>query len=161
MNELRKALLAMLSGTPSKRPAALRRSLQEDWLYATDLPQIADRETAEAFRRKAESAGWRTEADSGWILMDLVPDIPPAGGFTGPYGPEAGSCASLLQRHPERKKRNAQRERRMLLKAGEEGQEAFERCCAMLHREWAENLRRGEALPDLDINWLKEDKRRC
>lgn len=161
MNELRMAVMFLLSGTESDRPAALRRSLREDYLYATDLPQTADREAAEAFRRQAESDGWRTEEDGGWILLDRVPEKPPAGGFTGPYGPEAGCCASLLERHPERKKQSSLRERRMLLKAGEKGPEAFERCCTTLHRELAEKLRKGTALPDLDTSWLKGEKRTC
>lgn len=157
MNELRTAMLTLLSGFASERPAALRRSFRDDYLYATDLPQTTSRETTEAFRRSAESAGWRTEEDGGWILLDRVPEKPPIGGFKGPYGPEAGCCASLLERHPEGERTNGQREKRMLMKAGEEGPDAFERCCTRLHREWAENLRKGTALPDLNTSWLKEE----
>lgn len=158
MNELRNALRTLLSGKPSERPAVLRRSVRTDYLYATDLPQTANREITEAFRREAESDGWRTAEADGWILLDLVPEKPPDGGFRGPFGPEAGCCASLLERHSEEKGPFAERERRMLLKAGEEGPEAFERCCALLHREWAEKLRKGENLPNLEISWLREEK---
>ena len=54
MNELRQELMQLLSGTESSRPAALRRSLREDFLYATDLPQAAGDSDVAAFRRKAE-----------------------------------------------------------------------------------------------------------
>ena len=56
---------------------------------------------------------------------------------------------------------NGDREKRMLLKAGEEGPEAYERACGILHREWAAALRKGESLPDLTENCFGEEERKC
>ena len=74
MNELRQEMMQLLSGTESSRPAALRRSLREDFLYATDLPQVTGDSDVAAFRRKAEECGWRTAEEDGWILLDRIPD---------------------------------------------------------------------------------------
>ena len=60
MNKLRQELKSILGEIVTLRPAALRRSLREDYLYATDLPQIADESAIADFRTRAESAGWRT-----------------------------------------------------------------------------------------------------
>lgn len=145
----------MLDCTDSIRPAALRRCRQEDWLYATDLPQAASGEAVDAFLRTAESNGWRTRKETGWILLDRIPEIPPEGFFSGPFGPEARCCLSLLRRHPDRKG-NADHEVRMLLKAGEEGPDAYERACGILHREWASALRKGENLPGMATLYFGE-----
>ena len=45
MNEMRREILEMLFDTDSIRPAAVRRSFLEDYLYATDLPLTASEET--------------------------------------------------------------------------------------------------------------------
>ena len=145
----------MLDCTNSIRPAALRRCRQEDWLYATDLLQAASGEAVDAFLRTAESNGWRTRKETGWILLDKIPEIPPEGFFSGPFGPEARCCLSLLRRHPDRKG-NADHEVRMLLKAGEEGPDAYERACGILHREWASALRKGENLPGMATLYFGE-----
>ena len=145
----------MLDCTNSIRPAALRRCRQEDWLYATDLLQAASGEAVDAFLRTAESNGWRTRKETGWILLDRIPEIPPEGFFSGPFGPEARCCLSLLRRHPDRKG-NADHEVRMLLKAGEEGPDAYERACGILHREWASALRKGENLPGMATLYFGE-----
>ena len=103
MNKLRLEIRKLLEdGETLLRPPALRRSLRGDMLYATDLPCVADAEQTARFRRRAEEAGWRTESAEGWILLDRIPEFPPAGGFRGPFGPEAQCCASLLRRHPDR-----------------------------------------------------------
>ena len=145
----------MLSAAESRRPAALRRSLREEYLYATDLPQAAGEEAVSAFRREAEKAGWKTEEDGGWILLDRIPQKPPAEGFRGSGGPEARCCAGILRRHPGNRK-DGTREKRILIKADEEGAEAFENACRALHLEWAEALRKGEPLPDIPAEYLKE-----
>ena len=155
MNKLRKELQEMLAAAETDRPPALRRSLREEYLYATDLPQVAAEEEVSVFRRRAEKAGWQTEAEDGWILLD-----PP---FTalqdavnrGAYGCEAKACISLLWRHPEGR-RPGQREIRMLAKAGEESPDAFEKACAALHREWAAALRQGEPLPEIPASVFGE-----
>ncbi|MBR6164526.1 MAG: hypothetical protein IKQ45_01205 [Clostridia bacterium] len=154
MNKLREELQEMLRKAGGSRPAVLRRSRRDDYLYATDLPLAAGKTTADAFIRTAEKAGWRTEVIDGWIQLDRESPRPPEGGFRGPYGPEAGCCASLLCRHAKSGGNPGSPERRRLIKAGEEGAEAYEKACAAIHREWAEALRRGECLPDLDEEYF-------
>lgn len=158
MNELRQELMQLLSGTESSRPATLRRSLREDFLYATDLPQATGDSDVAAFRRKAEECGWRTAEEDGWILLDRIPDNIPAGSFQGEAGTEARCCAGILRRHPENRK-DGTREKRILIKADEEGREAFEKACRVLHHEMAEALRKGEPLPYLPAEYFKEGKR--
>lgn len=157
MNELRKEIRELLSRAESTRPPALRRSLQEEFLYATDLPQTASAATVASFCTEAETAGWQVRIADGWILMDRIPEIfaPRA----EPDGPEARCCASLLKRHTERK--NGDREKRMLIKAAEEGAEAYERACGILHREWAAALRKGEKLPDLPDDYFTGGQKTC
>ena len=160
MNKLREEIQALFSGTECTRPAAVRRSLLEGFLYATDLPQAADAEAVSAFRREAEKAGWRTEEASGWIQLDRVSGASPADVYRGPYGTEAQCCAGILRRHPGTRK-NGDREMRMLLKAGDEGPEAYERVCRILHREWAAALRKKEALPDLPEEYFRRSETEC
>ena len=156
MNRLRRELYGLLARTDCRRPPALRRSPREDALYATDLPQAADEDAVREFTGRAERAGWRTETGEGWIRLDYTGEIRAAEAFPGETGPEGHCCAELLRRHPAGR-RNGDRERRMLVKAGEEGAAAYEKTCAALHREWAAALRRGEPLPDLTEEWFREE----
>lgn len=147
----------MISATETKRPPALRRSLREDYLYATDLPQTAAEDAVDAFCQRAKKAGWRTEKNEGWIQLD-----PPAASlndqvYQGPYGMEAKACASLLRRHPS-ERRSGQREKRLLIKAGEESADAFEKACEALHREWAAALRNREGLPEIPDEVFGEEQ---
>ena len=157
MNKLRRELNEMLSQTETNRPAALRRSLKEDYLYATDLPQATGGKETIAFRLRAEEAGWRTAEDEGWIQLDLPGALPADAGFRGPYGKEAMACASLLRRHPGERV-PGDKERRILTKAGEEGPGAFEKACAKLHTEWAAALRKREPLPEIPDHIFTEEK---
>ena len=154
MNKLREEALLLISETRTDRPAVLRRSMLPDALYCTDLPQAAKTEAVTDFCRRAEKAGWRTKTENGWIQMDLIPDEPPAEGFSGPWGIQAECCASLLKRHCGGQRPDGKRERRMLLKAGEEGSDAYEKTCGQLHREWAEALRKGKTLPQVHIGFF-------
>ncbi len=157
MNELRKEIRILLSRAESTRSPALRRSLREEFLYATDLPQTASAATVASFCTEAETAGWQVQVTDGWILMDRIPEI-----FVPeeePDGPEARCCASLLQRHTERK--NGDREKRMLIKAADESAEAYERTCGILHREWAVALRKGEKLPDVPGEYFTGGQGTC
>ena len=155
MNKLRHESRTILDGTDSFRPAALRRCTGEDWLYATDLPLAASEEAVGTFLRRAESGGWRTRKEAGWILLDRIPEMPPEDFYRGPFGPEARCCLSLLRRHPDRKG-SADHAIRILLKAGEEGADAYERACGILHREWAAALRMGEILPGVATIYFGE-----
>ena len=150
----------MLSHAECIRPAALRRSLLEDYLYATDLPQAATADAVAAFRQEAEAAGWRTEITDGWIQLDRIPGSVDRDNLPGTAGPEARCCTSLQLRHPGKRK-NGNREKRMLLKAAEEGPGTYERVCGILHREWAAALRNREQLPDVPAEYLTGGNRIC
>ena len=139
MNSLREELQRLLDETESGRPAVIRRCKRT------------------VFIGRAKKYGWNSEIQSGWILLDRLPDGPPENGFTGPYGPEAKCCASILRRHPEKQKMYGDREKRMLIKSGEESRESYERVCAILHREWAAVLRQRGALPDLPLTFFEEE----
>lgn len=158
MNKLRKEVLKLLASAECIRPAVLRRSLREDALYATDLPKVAAEPVLMEFCRRAEAAGWHTAREGDWIQLDQDRTEPPEGGFSGPYGKEAGCCKSLLLRHPERERNTGAREKRRLIKAGEKGPEDYEKVCSMIHQEWAGVLRRGEKLPDIPIAFFEGGK---
>ena len=105
--------------------------------------------------------GWQCEEDKGWLLLSRSVQDPPEGWFEGPFGAEAGSCGSLLKRAGEKNKQeNPDRKRRdafLLIKAGEEGSEAYEQACRKLHLAWAELLRKKEALPRLDPSFFGKE----
>lgn len=155
MNAWRKELSGLLARAGTARPAALRRSLREEFLYATDLPVI-DGQAAAAFAAEAEKAGWTVGEDGGWMQLDRTAGGRPEGAYGGPFGPEAGCCASLLERHPERGTADRAAEHR-LVKAGEEGFAAYEKACGEIHREWAARLRKGQLLPDLSELFFREE----
>ena len=140
---LRETLRQLLDEVCCTRPPALRRSGEEDWLFATDLPQAASPEAVEAFRRAAEEADWRIGERPGWLLLDHDV-IPPEGTFGASAEGETGCCLSLLLRHPGGS--STEKERRALYKASEQ-RDGLPRLMAAWHRDWAERLRRGEALP--------------
>lgn len=147
----------MISATETNRPPALRRSLREDYLYATDLPQTAAEDAVDAFCQRANKAGWRTEKNGGWIQLDPPAALLREKVFPGPCGREAKACASLLRRHPSGR-RSGQREIRLLIKAGEESANAFEKACEALHREWAAALRNREGLPEIPDEIFGEEQ---
>ena len=152
-NALRTELSALLRAPEGSRAPALRRSLRADWLYAADLPALYGGNLPEELPRRLKDAGWVAEPDGGWLQLRKPAPEPPEGWYGGSFGPEAACCLSLLERHrpcdgdPEPAQRT-------LIKAGEEGPEAYEAACASLHRDWAECLRRGETLPDLSQRYF-------
>ncbi len=161
MNKLRSEIQSMLSETECRRPPALRRSRKEEWLYATDLPKTAGKEAVSAFLERANEAGWITENEGDWIQLDRKGLTGNETDAEGGIGPEAECCLSLLLRHMNAEKRSADREKRMLLKAREEGADAFEKVCERLHREWAGALRRGEKLPAVETDFFIGRKEKC
>ena len=97
------------------------------------------------------------ETDLG-VSMSGSPDLTPwarEGWYEGPFGPEADCCLSLLVRHPASAGEPSDKAQRMLIKAGEEGEKAYEGACAALHREWAERLRKGDSMPDISQRYFR------
>ena len=154
INALRQELAAMLSALPACRAPALRRSIREEWIYATDLPMILSGREAELLRKKLTAAGWEYTEESGWLLLRKPAEEPPEDWYEGAFGPEAACCASLLRRHPAEPEADPQAIQRMLIKAGEEGTKAYEEACAKLHEAWAARLREGYALPAISRKYF-------
>ena len=157
-NILRKELAILLRAPDEERPPALRRSRQEAWLYATDLPAVCPEGSRRIILEKLSAAGWEYIVEQDWLLMKKESPEPPAGWYEGSFGPEAGCCLSLLKRHAGRTDGKPDEEQRMLIKAGEEGEKAYESACAAIHRKWAELLRTGRPLPALDPGYLQKRK---
>ena len=147
INALRRELTVLLSGVPLSRPAALRRSGHEEWLYATDLPALCDGKVKESLMQRLREAGWEYGEEPGWILLRKTAEEPPEGWYGGLFGPEAACCLSLLKRHVQDTGSDPEAVQRLLIKAGEEGEGFYEAACARLHRDWAARLRRKEPLP--------------
>ena len=158
MNAWRKELQEMLKEMQLWRPPALRRSGAEDSLYATDLPSLAKEAALHAFCARLTEKGWQCREERGWLHLRRPAAHPPEDWFSGPFGPEAGCCASLLRRHAETSAdpEGGDRAAFALIKAGEEGPDPYERVCRRLHGEWAAALRRGEALPKLSLRYFGE-----
>ena len=146
-NALRKELTALITVRSMMRQPAIRRSSREEWLYATDVILLLSREERDLLQRELTADGWEYTEEHGWMLLRKTAEEPPENWYNGSFGSEAGSCASLLDRHKDKTGQHAETVQRILIKAGEEGDRAYESACRALHREWAERLRRGEQLP--------------
>ena len=154
LNEMRKELASVLTGSAENRAPVIRRSLSEDWLYATYIPVLNNGSIPETVIRRLTGAGWEYAQDGSWLQLRKSASEPPENWYSGPFGPEAGCCMSLMERHPADEGETTEAVQRMLIKAGEEGETAYEKACAVLHRIWAERLRRGEALPNIDRRYF-------
>ena len=60
INALRKELNTLIAPEDDGRKPAVRRSLREEWLYATNLPAITCGERLEAVRRRLSESGWES-----------------------------------------------------------------------------------------------------
>lgn len=152
-NALRKELINITAAFGLARFPALRRSLREEWLYAADLPGFCAPDSLAQIRKKLAEAGWETREEQGWLQLRKAAPEPPEGWFEGPFGPEASCCLSLLSRHKGTAEDGLTQ--RLLIKAGEEGAEAYETVCLRLHREWAARLRDGKKLPAVSLRYFK------
>ena len=157
MNQLRAELQALLTAPGTPRRPVLRRSLHEEWLYTTDLPGLCTEQDMERIVSSLASAGWESMMDRGWLQMKKTAEEPPKEWFDGPFGPEAGCCLSLIDRHPGGS--GGEQAQRMLIKAGEQGALAYEEACALLHREWAVRLREGKRLPAVNRRYFSNERR--
>jgi hypothetical protein len=52
-------------------------------------------------------------------------------------------------------KEPGQRIEYLLIRAGEEGERAYEAACRQLHGEWAERLREKQKLPEVSVLFFK------
>ena len=154
-NELRRELQQICFHIQTRRPPAIRRSLKERFLYVTDLPQAAEEADIRKFTDLARRAGWEITAEDGWLQMDKVIRFPPREWYSGRTGPEAACCRSMLQRHSDRLVPTDGKAERMLVKAAEQGTDAYEAACRDLHRIWAERLRKGTGIPDVHPDFFK------
>lgn len=158
INALRRELNSLTAGEGEGRKPAVRRSLREEWLYAADLPEAASGERLKALCERLAEAGWESETEGGWTQVRKAVSDPPEDWFDGPFGPEAGCCASLLERHAGREKEPDNRIAFCLIRAAEEGPEAYEAACRQLHGEWAERLRKKQKLPAVSALFFQEEK---
>ena len=149
LTALRQEAQALLATVPTSRRPALRRSEDENALFATDLPLLAD---VSDFCRRAEKHGWRTRMQNGWLLLDKLPN-PPEMPMRIPDAPgELGCCLSVLARHPD----DAADDKllRALLKAADAGGQAMEKYARALHRDLAARLRTHTPLPGQLLPYL-------
>ena len=131
----------LMRGLPTMRTPQLRRALPDDWMLATDLPQLTDADTLRAFRRLAEAWGWRVSGEGGWLMLDK-PDLLALPAFPEqPPGGEKGCVLSLLRRHPEWSGDTLAL--RLMARASELPGPAAEALYLRIHRRWAEALRDG------------------
>ncbi len=156
MNPYREELRNILSTMETERPAALRRSRSDEWLYATDLPAAASESILEAFISRADQAGWKVKKEDGWIQLDRKVSVFLPGMIPEEWtaGPAAACCRSLLERHRDCLTPSDGIAERMLLKAGEESRESYEEACRKLHARWAERLRCHQGIPDVDMSFF-------
>lgn len=155
MNVYRRELRTALDALQVTRPAVLRRSLREDYLYSTDLPQAADRDVVRRFSDAVRRRGWRTETEGVWIHLDPA-DIRIWPDYENriPVCKESICCLSILQRHSPRLSASDGSTERLLIKAAEEGRESYEKTCRRIHGEWAAALREHRRIPDVDPRFL-------
>ena len=155
INALRKELNDITGNLRVSRKPALRRSMNEEWLYVTDLPATVDSKELKAFISLLRDRGWETETEGLWIRIRKEIHEPPPDWYEGPYGTERACCRSLLKRHPDRETEPDCRIEYRLICAGEEGPDALETVCTQLHRDWAERLKEKQKLPDISIAFFE------
>lgn len=158
-NAFRKELTILLNACAASRPPALRRSKSAEWLYATDIPVLLSGQTKEQLKSALIGAGWEYSEENGWILLRKDAEEPPEGWYSGRFGPEAACCRSILERHQGMPGYAANAAQWLLIKAGEEGEAAYEEACLVLHRQWAEKLRKRLPVPVLSLRYFEREGR--
>ncbi len=154
-NALREELAAVLTPPAGGRPPAIRRSPREEWLYMTDLPVLYGGTVPNTLLTALTGLGWEYRQEDDRLQLRKPAPEPPEHWYAGPFGPEAGCCLSLLDRHPQRDVEDSGAAQRTLIKAGEEGEKAYEETCAALHKDWARRLREGKSLPALSRRYFR------
>ena len=69
INALRKELNTLIVPDDDGRKPAVRRSLREEWLYVTDLPEIARGDRLEDACRRLSESGWESIMEGGWMQV--------------------------------------------------------------------------------------------
>lgn len=136
----------MLETVKTTRKPCIRRSAEYDSLLATDLPVLTDAEGLKLFLQQTDEKGWTVKEKNGWLLLDRVPKRMTV---VSSHGPEALACASIIERHSNRKP-DAKLWREMM-KACDERSDIEERAFARMHAALAECLRLHEPVPDIEI----------
>ena len=154
-NALRKELAARLTAPEMSRAPVIRRSLKEEWLYTADLSLLYDGELPEDVAKKLSTVGWIYRPEGTWLQLRKTATEPPADWYADSFGAEASCCASLLRRHPERDEDGSEAMQYKLIKAAENGFEAYEAACTEIHRSWAERLRQGKKLTEISIRYFE------
>ncbi len=154
INGFRKELTAILASQKTSRPAVLRRSRPEEWIYATDVPVLLSEAAKNRLIHELTAAGWEYTETDNWLFLRKQATEPPEAWYNGFFGPEAACCCSILSRHPHMMTAESAAVQRKLIKAGEEGGKAYEKACMSLHQEWAERLRQKRMLPALSLQYF-------
>ena len=153
MKKWRTELNQMMAEAGFRRPPALRRSGRDDFLFMTDYPIAADEMAVAQFVKAAAEEGWRVERDGDRLYLDRPAVFEAVGSLPDPV-PEASCCLSLLKRHGNEAVPSDGSAERMLLKALDEGTDAYQKACRTLHVIWAALLRKGAALPKVDMRFF-------
>ena len=155
--EARSRLRALMEDIPQTRPCCIRRSDDDRFLLATDLPLVTDEAAFRCLMVDAENAGFRCEIIRNWLFVDCA--IEPETEKPPVFSPEGRCCLSILKRHPDGETDAIWLRR--VVKAFEAGEKPLEKCFAQLHMELAARLRQHRPLPTNLIpylaNMLKEE----
>ncbi len=154
LTALRGELRAKLEALTVPRCPVLRRAREDEWLFASDLPALAEAGALRVFLDSLRADGWSAAIEEdGWLRLDhalpLPEDLSPV---TGLDANELDCLISLLLRHPSLTEDPVSLRR--LAKAREEGANALNRALAGLHGTWAERLRQDLPLPGAMLPYL-------
>ena len=155
MNALRKEIYELLKELSLYRTSVVRRCSHENWLYIIHKEVLRDE--TDHFLHLIWQSGWETKEEKEWLMIKKTAEEPPEDWYHGGFGQEASCCLSLLARHLERGE-GKETVQRLLIKAGEEGEMAYEAACYSIHRDWSEKLRRNELLPDINTGYFGNGK---
>ena len=148
-NPWREELRKLWEPLPLHRQPALRRSRLPEALFDLDLPCCSEASDCLFFIQNAAKGGWQIWKSDGWLHV-WRPDAPlPEGWWTESAAGEAACLRHLLSCHSA--SGDATLEIIRLLKAREQGAEAWEATCGELHREFSLRLRHHLPLPAIPL----------
>ena len=159
-NPYRKEIQSLLLRISSDRPPALRRSDDELFLYATDLPMVSSAEEVNRFILDLGGNGWTAGRKGDWILLKRNIYFPPDEMIPVP-GPEADCCLSLQLRQSKHLRQSDGAAELRLIKSAEQGRDEYERACRELHGRWSADLRMKRKIPQIDLLFFTGGLYRC